>query len=297
MFSSIVLDKFNKYKDRNGYVKGIHVQKIMHELGFAFNRSNLKTLCKWGIIKNHNFFKNESQKQTQILCNYEAVLNILVYLMAISVLPGMRRGEEVLEYHRRMISYIDKEHKTMNLVQWTSGLADILKIHLEDIYSPDFDDNKPDINSNIIRLIYVFTFLNTWILFSYNDSLKQISDDWNIMRSYVIGSEKGIPLYNQYQQGRLWKSNSLTGSSMYSTNGADLASSIFTLDQFIAIASAEDVRTLQCWLEIIITFETGAGFVVAEAKKALERIPGLKVNCLIDDWWLLAFIYIHGMNK
>lgn len=333
MFSNKLRYAYENRANSSGYVSQTGVEDILRKnMGYSFNRHFISDLLKpyTGPNGQQTTMIAPAVNPEAIRPNYsiETVIDLLAYLMLSESIKGMIRGNVKEDRIKSLtISKLTASigGGTMKQLAYT---ADVRQENIPmskngvapSSYNPCEHGRAPmDLNA---RCSVGYFFIYHWIK---NSNHEDFYENWHIFRDRVLCedplSEEGtglrddnmtavmkpfkedvkftLPFLNRYQARLGWASQSLAplASTLNSHNGASLASSIEILDSFIKCAKAQDVEKLRDWMEIILMYENGSGWVVEEARAALKREISLDLDRLIDDWWLLSFVYLRSITR
>jgi len=319
MFSDFLKNKFDSIADADNCLSKIKVEELIRKgMGYAFNRKSLDALAEYGTLTSENVIK-VSESRTKY--TYNAIIDILVYLIVVENVPGFSRGSNYITLDAG--DNLEGVKASVLKLGRETGTNTSYNLHEAAFESYSSDKNRdqsfwilggkkmaPDFfaeGAEPHRAAIMASFLYRWLLCGYEGDFAEKWDfyfDWGYFSRYII---KGgtFQLINQHKQRRWWCGYQLQNiSPLHKTyRGATLASSIDTLDKFIRNSKSEAVSILQSWMEIILFFETGTGWVVEEAKVGLNKglkainAPLLDATLLIDDWWLLSYIYLQTLEQ
>lgn len=293
MFTRKIIDLFNKIKDNNNEIRPMQIQQILRELGYTFNRLEMDKLYDAKIIPDARVSGTEKRKR--ITCGLAGLVAILIYQLTGSVLPGYRRTEKLLQVYQvaYLLANVKKDGKQVlvrEVITTSDARTEQCNVEADD-YDPLTCSVEVPIEDKIKMLVM---FLHYWLMGSNDFKDEDFYDSWEIIRNRVLVDKGELKMFNSFQQERGLVPRPLI--ALTDNASASLVNSLLVVDNFVKTAGSEDIRRLQCWMEIILTFENGSGFIVGEAKSALQGLTTLNQASITDDWWLLAVIYMHNMN-
>ena len=333
MFSNIMEEKYKKQLEGSDskLIPAFKLEQLIHEdFGYAFNRLSLKSMKDtWLWLCSSNDVEDNGNS-TRYSIN--AALDVLCYILLSESLMGMSgRGNAKSDRNDIIKSARLGASFSQPLRRFVYNY-DILQCNVPDDSPDGWAPEDYDASLHRARPLPLSHRLNISYYFFYNWLTKNQYDnfyeDWKIFRNRVLcedplakqetngkdlvffmdGTPKmedfkkdvsfSIPFYNKYESKNGWSYGKLEEitSCLTGAKGASLTSSIVLLDSFIK-NNPGDVSKLMTWMEIILTFENGTGWITEEAKAKLSQDTSLDIDSIISDWWLLSIIYLHTLQK
>lgn len=294
------------------YYRMIDIEEILREdFKMSMNRHNVaKLLQAYREVDDlENFWKDASIKTSRYeRYNYKVIIEALVFSIMSECITGMLRGGKNDNRYKNFA--VGKQ-----LTTYGDSVALVLDQLREALKQSDLDIENIKPNDKVseyeakeiemqVRVTIAYCFLSYWFSNRYSSRIARVEfyDAWDLFKRYVLAGdirEDKFSFFNRFQRKRSWEHVCLgpVAKDINSKNGATLSSSIYTLDSFLRMTNDEGRRRLQCWMELILTFENGSGFISSEARCVLRKELKIDMDNVIDDLWLVAFVYLQSVGK
>ncbi|MBR2139379.1 MAG: hypothetical protein IJ963_00755 [Phascolarctobacterium sp.] len=302
MFGNFLTNKYEKYQtNSNGLSKSGFQLLFTEQFNYSLPRQSLATLEKFNIIQIADELNESEGKGKRFSYDIQSVKDALVYLLVCDSIVGMNRGEKAESRF--------KHFKELKVLSTGSNVG--IEFHIRtcdrnngintdaSTYNPMLPqevalDIRQQTNTALIFFMHwingIYTGQNRFDFDFYNE--------WQIFKSRVLDFNEdrvgNIPLCNKHHMKHSFTPITTLKSVHYPNTRADatIDTSILEVNRFLDSADAKSKLKLQTWFEILLRYDTGTSWLRTEAKAELEKLD-LDFSLIIDDLWLLAFIFYN----